>query len=121
MEFTPAKIPIFSQHESQQLREMTPPTLQKLDNMKSRLATRLHTMDVDSLLHLHRTSQNSQTHLFWHTIVIILISFLILLGILYVFIRAYLDKLKCYTVKTPDTECNKSPQTSTQQPQAEPR
>jgi hypothetical protein len=119
--FTPDKIPIISHHESQQLREITSPMLQKLDKLKSRLAMRLNSMDVDSLLHLHSTSQNSQTYSFWHTIVIILISLVMLLGILYVFIRVYFDKLKCHTVKTQDSERNDSLQTPTQQAQAEPK
>jgi hypothetical protein len=44
-----------------------------------------------------------------------------LLGILYIPIIVYFDKLKCYTVRTQDTEGNDSLQTPTQQPQAEPR
>jgi len=59
--FTPDKVPIISPHESQKLHEVTIPTLQRLDNLNSRLATSLHTIDIDSLIHVHQSSQSSQT------------------------------------------------------------
>ena len=69
--FMPDKVPIISPHESQQLHEMTIPTLQRLDNLNSRLATSLHTIDIDSLMHVHQGSQSSQTEIHWHKIAII--------------------------------------------------
>jgi len=51
--FLPDKVPIISQHESHKLQELTPPTLQALDSIQSHLATSLHSMYVDFLLHMH--------------------------------------------------------------------
>jgi hypothetical protein len=59
--FLPDKVVIISQHESHQLQELAPPTLQALDNLQSHLTTPLHSIDVDSLLHMHQTLQKSQT------------------------------------------------------------
>jgi hypothetical protein len=58
------------------------PALQALDNLQSRLATPLHAIDVDSLLHLHNTSRKSQIEIRWHKIVLILITITLLLGLL---------------------------------------
>jgi hypothetical protein len=65
--FLPHRVPIISQHESHQLRELTPPTLQVLDNLNSRLATTLHSMDVDSLFHMHKLlTEFSNAHILAH-------------------------------------------------------
>jgi len=77
--FLPDKIPIISPQESQQLHEMTIPTLQRLDNIQSRLATSLHSIYIDSLMHVHQSSQGSQTEIRWHTIAIILTTSIVLL------------------------------------------
>jgi len=84
--FLPDKVPIISQHESHQLQELTPPTLQAPESLQSYLATPLHSIDVDSLLHMHQTSRKSQTEIRWHTI-IILITIILLLGLLYFLLR----------------------------------
>jgi hypothetical protein len=68
--FLTDKVPIISQHESHQLQELTPPTLQALDSIQSHLATPLHSMDVDSLLHMYQTSRKSQTEIRWHTVLL---------------------------------------------------
>jgi len=75
--FLPDKVPIISQHESHQLQELTMPTLQALDSIQSHLASPLHSIDIDSLLHMHQTSRNSQTEIRWHKIVIILIAIIV--------------------------------------------
>jgi hypothetical protein len=120
--FLPDKVPIISQHQSHHLQELTMPTLQALGNLQSRLATPLHTIHVDSLLHLHHTSRKSQTEIRWHKIVLNLITITLLLGLLYFIIRSHFDKLRCATTKTQDTESAKPPQNSLQQPRTpEPR
>ena len=103
--FTPDKVPIFLPHESQQLHEMTIPTLQRLDNLNSCLATSLHTIDIDSLIHVHQSSQGSQTEIRWHTIAIILSLIIVLLGLGYFLLRSHCEKLRCAATKTPDNEC----------------
>jgi hypothetical protein len=76
--FLPDKVAIISQHESHQLQELKMRTLQTLENLQSRLATPLHAIDVDSLLHVDHTSRKSQTEIHWHKIVLILISIILL-------------------------------------------
>jgi hypothetical protein len=120
--FLPDKVSITSQHESHQLQEPTMPTLQALDNLQSHLATPLHAIDVDSLLHLQHTSRKSQTEIRWHKIVLILITITLLLVLLYFIIRCHLEKLRCATTKTQDTESANPPQNPLQQPRnREPR
>ena len=113
--FLPDKVPIILQHESHQLQELTMPTLQALDSIQAHLATTLHSIDIDSLLHMHQTSRKSRTEIRWHTIIIILISAISLLGLLYFLLRSHFDKLRCATTKTQDTACATSPQTPFQQ------
>jgi len=116
--FTPDKIPIISPHLSQQLHEMTIPTLQRLDKLNSRLATSLHTIDIDSLIHVHQNSQGPQTEVRWHTIVIILPFIIVLLGAGYLLLRSHCGKLRCAATKTPDNErVTSSPQHRTPDPQ----
>jgi len=61
--FLPDKVPIISPHESHQVQEITMPILQALDSILSHLTTPLHSIDIDSLLHMHQTSRNSQTNM----------------------------------------------------------
>jgi hypothetical protein len=68
--FLPDKVPIISPHESQQLHKITMPTLQRLDNIQSRRATPLHSIDIDSLMHMHQSSQSLKSEIRWHTIAI---------------------------------------------------
>ena len=63
--FLPDNVPIISPYDSQQLHEITMPTLQARDNIQSRLATPLHSIDIDSLMHMHLSSQCSQTEIRW--------------------------------------------------------
>jgi len=77
--FLPDKVPIISPYESQQLHELTMPTLQALDNIQSSLATPLHSIDIDSLMHVHQSPQSSQTEIRWHPIAIILTTIIVLL------------------------------------------
>jgi len=51
------KVPIISQHESHQIQELTMPKLQALENLRSHLPIPLHSLDVDSLLHMHQTTK----------------------------------------------------------------
>ena len=116
--FTPDKVPIITPHESQQLHGMTIPTLQRLDNLNSRLVTSLHTMDIDSLIHVHQNSRGSQTEVRCHTVVIILSFISVLLGVGYLLIRSHCGKLWCAATKTPDNESVTSPpQHRTPEPQ----
>jgi len=107
--FLPDKVPIISPHKSHQLHELTMPTLQALDNTQSRLATPLHSIDIDSLLHMHQSSRSSQTEIRWHTIAIILTTIIVLLGLAYFLLRSHFDKLRCAATKTQDTESATSP------------
>jgi len=107
--FLPDKVPIILQHESHQLQELTMPTLQALGSIQSHLATPLHSIDIDSLLHMHQTSQNSQTEIRWHKI-IILTTIILLLGLLYFLLRSHFDIQRCATTKIQDTASATSPQ-----------
>jgi hypothetical protein len=122
--FLPDKVPIISQHESYQLQELKMPTLQTLENLQSHLATPLHAIDVDSLLHVDHTSRKSQTEIRWHKIVLMLITIILLIGLLYFLICSHSEKLRCATTKTQDTEGVNSPPTPLQQtrtPEPRPR
>ena len=110
--FLPDKVPIISPHESQQLHEMTMPTLQTLDNIQSRLATPLHAIDIDSLMHVHQSAQGSQTEIRWYTIAFILTTSIVLLGLGYFILRLHFDKLRCAATKTLDPLSATSPQAS---------
>jgi len=120
--FLPDKVPIISQHESHQLQELTMPTLQALDSIRSHLTTPLHSIDIDSLLHIHQTSRNSQTEIRWHKFVIILTTIILLLGLLYFLLRSHFDKMRCATTKAQDTTSVTSAQNRLQRHQTpEPR
>jgi len=108
--FLPDKVPIISPHESHQLQELTMPTLQALDNIHSRLATPLHSIDIDSLLRMHQSSRSLQTEIRWHTIAIILTTIIVLLGLVYFLLRSHFEKLRCAATKTLDTRSATSPQ-----------
>jgi hypothetical protein len=114
--FIPNKIPIISQHESQQLQELAPPTLQALDGLQSHLTTPLHSINVDYLLHIHKTSQNPKLTYFG-TVFINLISLILLLGALYILLRSHIDRLQCTTIKTRDTTNDNPLQQRTPEPQ----
>jgi len=83
-------------------------TLQELDNIQSRLPTPVHSIDIESLMHMHQSSQSSQTELRWHKIAIILTAIIVLL--VYFLLRLHFDKLLCAATKTLDTESDTSPQ-----------
>ena len=118
--FLPDKVPIISPYESQQLHELTMPTLQALDNIQSSLATPLHSIDIDSLMHVHQSPQSSQTEIRWHPIAIILTTIIVLLWLVYFLLRSHFDKLRCAATKTLDTESATSPQQH-QTPEPRPR
>jgi hypothetical protein len=105
------KVPLISQHESHQLRELKTPTLQTLENLQSRLTTHLHAIDVDSLLHVDHTTRNSPLKTRWHKIVLILNSIILLLGLLYFQIRSHSEKRRCASTRTQHTEGVNSPPT----------
>jgi len=116
--FMSDKVPIISPHESQQLHEMTIPILLRLDNLNSRLATSLHTIDIDSLIHVHQSSQGSQTEIRWHTIASVLYLITVLLGLGYFLLRSHCEKLRSAATKTPDNEsASSSQQRRTPEPQ----
>jgi len=108
--FLPDKVPIISRYESQQLHELTMPTLKALDNIQSRLTTPLHSIDIDSLMHMYQSSQSSQAEIRWHTVAIILTTRIVLLGLGYFLLRLHYDKLRCAATKTLDTKSANSPQ-----------
>jgi len=108
--FLPDKVPIISPYESQQLHEITMQTLHELDDIQSRLATPLHSIDIDSLMHMHQSSQSSQTEIRWHTITITLTTIIVLLGLWYFLLRLLFDKLRRAATKTLYTESVTSPQ-----------
>jgi len=110
--FLPDKVPIISPYESQQLHEITMPILQALDNIQSRLAKPLHSIDIDSLMHVHQISQSLQTEIRWHTVAIILTTSIVLLGLGYYLLRLHFDKLRCAATKTLDPLSATSPQAS---------
>ena len=110
--FLPDKVPVISPYESQQLHELTMPTLQALDNIQSRLAKPLHSIDIDSLMHVHQISQSLQTEIRWHTVAIILTTSIVLLGLGYYLLRLHFDKLRCAATKTLDPLSATSPQAS---------
>ena len=118
--FLPDQVPIISPQESQQLHEMTIPTLQRLDNIQSRLATSLHSIYIDSLMHVHQSLRNSQTEVRWHTIAIILTTIIVLLGLVYVLVRSHFAKLRCAATKTVYTEDDTSLQ-QRRTPEPQPR
>jgi len=68
------KVPIISQHGSHQLQEPKTQTLQALDNIQSHLKTPLHSIEVDSFLHMHQTSGKSQPQIRYFVIRIIVFS-----------------------------------------------
>jgi len=109
--FLPDKVPIVTQHEFYQLQELTPPTLQALDNLKSCLATSQNSLEADPLLHVHQNSQQPRTQIRWHT-TLILISAILLSGFLYFLLRPHLHKLRCATIGPHNTTSPISPQTS---------
>jgi len=108
--FLPDKVLIISPYKSRQLHEITMPTLHELDNIQSHLAMPLHAIDIDSLMHMHQSSQSLQTEIRWHKIAIILTTIILLLGLGYFLLRLHFDKLRCATTKTLDTESATSPQ-----------
>ena len=73
---------------------------------------------------MHQTTRSSQTEIRRHTIFIILITIIVLLGLLCFLLRSHIDKLRCVATKTQDTESATSPQNPLQKhrtPEQRPR
>lgn len=63
--YLPDKVPIIADHEIEQLEEIPPTQVQKLD-INSRVATLRQTLDIDSRFHIHHASQIQRNKLHWN-------------------------------------------------------
>jgi len=65
--YLPDKVPITTDHEVHQLQDIIPSDAKKLDNLTSQITARRKTFDVDSLIHIHKTSLQQERHVLAHT------------------------------------------------------
>ena len=99
----PDNISIASEHEIQQLKDITPAEIQKLDDICSRVTAPWQTYDLDLLLHVHHTTelQEKGTHRFM-TIFLSLCTTTIF-GILCYLIYPHLRTIQCTSPKSDTT------------------
>ena len=102
----PDTIPIATEHEVQQLLDIAPAEIQKLDELRSRLAAPRRTYDVDSLLHVQQTTQSQATQTHRFMIIFLSLCTAIVLGILCYLIYPHL----CIKRYTPPNLTPKTPQ-----------
>ena len=93
--YIPEPLPIMADHEVQQLEEISPTILQERDNMSSRASTLRRTLDIDALLQVHHTARIQQNKLHWYSIVVTSISTIAILGVLYLCLHPYLQRILC--------------------------
>jgi hypothetical protein len=56
--YLPSNVSIITKHETRQLEDIVPADTAKLDDITSKLATKRQTLDMDSLLIMHRLHCN---------------------------------------------------------------
>jgi hypothetical protein len=66
--FLPNLTSILAAHEVPQIEEPVQANTKELD-IKSRLATPLRSLDVDTLLHIRQTAVQQENHSYWHLII----------------------------------------------------
>jgi len=63
--YLPYNIPIATDHEIQQLQELTPKAVQQLEEIRSKVTAPQHTFELDSLLHIDQTSLLQERRTNW--------------------------------------------------------
>ena len=92
--YIPETAPVLADEERQTLEEVTPTAVTQLDGIMSRVRTRQQTLDVSSLLHLHRTSsQQQQQQTYGHVVTIVASCCITLLVVLCFSVRSRLYQL----------------------------
>jgi hypothetical protein len=90
-------------HEIQHLEERAPTIPHELDKISSRASTLLRTLDIDALLQVHHTARIQQNQLHWYSIFVTSISTIAILGVLYLCLYPYLQRILCSSPKQNDS------------------
>jgi hypothetical protein len=101
--YLPDKNSILSNHETQQLEEIIPTDTQVLDEIRSQDTAPRQTLDVDSLLSAHHSSSQREKQTHYQVICTVTI-----IGILCLFLRSYLRKVR-YAISKPAAATQTSP------------
>jgi len=106
--YLPNTTSILADHEIRQLEKMTPTDIQALDEINSQVTAPRQTLDVDSLLHIHRNSSLQERRTDYYLKILTCICTITIVGIFCFSLRSYLCKLSC-TFSKPTIPTQTSP------------
>jgi len=92
--YVPDNFPILSRHELPRVEAALTSEVNELDQLKDRLATAQKSLDVDTLVHIQKTTLPQETLLHWHLILAAISCTLTVLLALYIFLQS---KFQCAT------------------------
>ena len=114
--YIPDKSSIVAEHEVKLLEEATPETVQQLDKLRSQLTKSQLTFDLDSLLHIPRTSLRQERRTHWHFLLAIILSSVFILVILLLLFCSCFIRLALHYCSANRTEQKAIEQTSSPHP-----
>jgi len=95
----PDNIPIATEHEIQQLQELTPKAVQQLEEIRSKVTAPQHTFELHSLLHIHRTSLLQERRTNWFIAISTSLCTILFLSIIGYLFYSRLSNINCITSK----------------------
>jgi len=113
--YVPEDFPILSRHELPRVEAALTAEVNELDQLKDRLATVQKSLDVDTLVHIQKTTYPQETLPHWHLILAVVSCTFTILLVFYFFLRS---KLQCSTSCCLRTD--KSPEDATLQSSTHP-
>jgi len=101
--YTPEKISIVTDHETQILEKISPELIQQLNDVKSRVMASPRNLDIDSTVHVHHASLQQERQSYWHLIIITTVCTITIIGILCFSLRSclYHKILPCFSTHKP--------------------
>ena len=97
--YLPDNIPVATEHEIQQLQGLTPKAVQQLGEISSKVTAPQHTFELDSLLHIHRTSLLQDRRTNWFITISTSLCALLFLSIICYLSYSRLRNRYCITLK----------------------
>jgi len=111
--YVPEDFPILSRHELPRVEAALTAEVNKLDQLQDRLATAQKSLDVDTLIHIQKTTFSQETLPHWHLIFAAVSCTFTILLVLYLSLRS---KIQCSTsccLRTNKSLEDATPQSST--------
>ena len=99
-------------HETPQMNKDLPATIKELDDNKARLATPLHSIDLDTYFEIHHSSRYRENHFHWYRIIINTVCAFTIVLLLGYILRSRLCRLFHNSPSNDPPESNQVPQPS---------